>query len=139
MPNRRPRAFCIVVVAALLGAVGCNQSSRPPLAPVRGTVTYDGKAVQHGRIVFSPPDRRPAYGRIVDGKIVEVSSHVPDDGAPVGRYSVGITSYDPPEDMYSKPGPSLLPALYANPETSGLVVDIKAGRLNTLDLRLESP
>lgn len=55
--------------AAAVFVVGCGQSG-PKMLEVTGTVTYDGKEVSDGDILFAPDDNTvgPEGGKIVAGK-----------------------------------------------------------------------
>lgn len=43
-----------VVLLGMLVAGGCGGGSDLPLAQVHGTVTYQGKPLSHGEVVFTP-------------------------------------------------------------------------------------
>ncbi len=55
----------------LLGLLGCNSSDLPTLHPVSGTVSFAGKPIENGSIVFDPADGKgiAAMGSIVNGQI----------------------------------------------------------------------
>ena len=59
----------VVGVGCLIATAGCG-NDRPPLAPVSGTVTFQGEPLLQGTIVFEIPGCRPATGKIVGGQIV---------------------------------------------------------------------
>lgn len=130
-------------VAGVLVAAGCSgRSDRPPLAKVRGTVTYQGKPLAAGTLVFEVPGKRQAQGKIVDGKIAEAGTYALDDGVPLGtaRIAVFATEPAPPKPSASGPGmdlgKSLIPSKYNDPSTSGLMWKIEAGQ-NNLSLNLQ--
>lgn len=142
-------AMFACVLLSLVSA--CGRSDRGPVAPVEGTVTYRGKPLAAGTIVFEVPKARPANGKIVDGKITEVTTYDPGDGVPVGSARVAVfaqadragatksSSPGQPVTMganYMDSGKSLIPAKYNNPATSGLSAEIGKGR-NTIELKLE--
>jgi hypothetical protein len=116
--------------------VGCGGGG-PALSPVSGTVTFDGKPLAKGRICFQPAAGRPAYGDIVDGKIVDVTTLEKGDGAIVGAHKVGITSVEEAADMYT-PSKSLIPGRYADPKKSGLSAEIKQGESNEVAFELKA-
>ena len=123
-----------VIVLALLFTTACGDRG-PQLAPVTGTVTYKGKPLKTGKILFEPVDGRPARGEIVDGKIVNVSTYDKDDGAIVGDHSVVIHSFiREPKGMEIVP--SAIPEKYNDPSTSDLTATIVAGETNELTLEL---
>lgn len=139
-----------VVLAALFGAicaVGCGQS-HTPLAPVTGNVTYRGKPLASGTIIFES-GRRLASGKIFNGKIAEVTTYRKNDGAPIGAHRVAIQAAEirddsaivshpgaaPTADGYMGVGKSLIPARFRDPKTSGLTCDVKPG-VNDFDFDL---
>jgi len=89
----RARAACL---ACTLGLVGCNQSGYK-LAPVRGTVTIDGKLIKSGKVMFSPVAHgdnlnpgKPAFGMLrLDGSYV-LTTYADNDGAVVGKHWVTV-------------------------------------------------
>ncbi len=139
------------VVLILLLANGCG-SSKIELAPVSGTVMFNGKPLKKGKIVFESPNNRPANGLIEDGKIVELYTTKPGDGVPLGSHKIAVFALevasesittDPSQSTnkgqnYMGTGKSLIPDKYNDPEQSGLTAEIKAGEENTVTLELFS-
>lgn len=131
---------------------GCGPD-RPPLGDVSGTVTYDGKLLEQGTIIFEVPGSRPTCGKIVNGQITELCTFVSGDGVPVGEARVAITATvarspsTPTQAAASSNEPTptagmvefeqLIPVKYGNPETSGLTATIEKGR-NSLSFDLSS-
>jgi hypothetical protein len=113
----------IVVFLCLLPLAGCGGSK---LATVSGTVTYQGNPLTQGAITFFPENGREAYGKIKDGKIVEVTTHTFGSGAMPGQYRVAIFSEANPDDMKAS-HESLISKKYNDPKTSELTADIKPG------------
>jgi len=90
------RAFGITVgclVAALLGG-GCGPA-RPPVVPVSGTVTVDGKPLTTGAITVAPENGRAAAGRIGPEGRFQLSSWQPGDGVTVGTHRVEVIATEP--------------------------------------------
>src|SRR5262245_44449132 len=139
-------ALSFMTTLAFLGA-GCKPGVE--MAPVKGTVTYNGKPLAKGTILFEPTGQRSATGKIVDGEIVEVTTYKSGDGAVVGPHKVAIFSTEEPASGggnpgdASKPNPdymtgkSLIPAHYSDITTSGLTADIQSGE-NTVTFTLTS-
>lgn len=142
----------IPVFAAIVLAVGCGQSDQNETAPVTGTVTYAGEPLKKGTIIFETAGARPANGKIVDGKIVDVTTYKPGDGAAVGTHSIAIQSVtiitgsspagSTPADanMGSSQGmrvESHIPKRYGNPASSGLEAEVKADTENRFTFELE--
>jgi len=116
------------------------------LGLVEGTVTFDGKPLEEGTIVFTVSGARDASGLIKNGEIQQVTSFKPGDGAPVGEARIAIiavkpTAGDISQGMSSQsdansPGTSsmmgnsefLIPTRYTNPEKSGLTATITKGK-----------
>jgi hypothetical protein len=93
--------------------------------------------LEQGTIVFHPETGRPARGTIERGKIVEVTTFEPGDGAPVGPVKIAIQSIQPdPQDETGMKVISLIPARYADSASSGLEATIKRGETNPLRLEL---
>ena len=124
---------------------GCNGS--PATVPVTGTVTYQGKPLESGTIIFESPGSRPATGKIVDGKITDVTTYEPGDGAPVGKHQVAIQAVteagsavaaDPSQGTGTgyMQSTSLIPTAYGDPATSGLTAETKPG-MNELSFELK--
>lgn len=139
---------CAPLVVLCLVVAGC--SDRPKMAKVRGTVTLDGQPLAKGSVIFEAANARPATGTIVNGEIVTVGTYDTDDGAPVGQHKVAISATEDAGSAgaanpgeASKPGAdymsgkSLIPAMYNDPNSSGLSADIKPGE-NKVKFELSS-
>ena len=126
---------------------GCSQSDRSPLGKVSGTVSYRGRPIASGTLIFEVRGARSAYGKIVAGKIAEVTTYKTGDGAPLGQAAIAVFATEPDASAPNPPGPgdnnqgylsgkSVIPAKYSDPSTSGLTHEIIAGDNNlTLDLQ----
>jgi hypothetical protein len=143
MKNRR--TIVSLNLAALLAILGAGCQSGVSTAPVKGTVTLDGNPLANGTCRFEAPGLPSASGKIVNGEIVEVTTSRPNDGVPVGSHKVAIWSLKeapntgaPKKDDFSfMTGTSLIPAIYNDPDKSGLTAVIKPGP-NTLEFKLFS-
>jgi hypothetical protein len=94
----RPHRLSAAFGTLLLFLVGCD-SAPYDMAPVRGTVTIDGKPLTSGRVMFVPKGRdgglnsgKPAFGRIQQDGTFVLYTYGDDDGAIVGEHSVTIVS-----------------------------------------------
>jgi hypothetical protein len=124
-----------VVTMLILVLTGCGRGDRPILAPVSGAVTYNGRPLARGRITFHPEQGRSASGKIVDGKITEVTTVTLGDGAVVGRHKVQICSFvREPQGMELVPW--AIPERYGNVATSGLTAEVIAGKQNAFPFEL---
>ena len=136
----------VAAFLVLATALGCSGAG---LAPVKGKVTLDGKPLAKGTITFESKGNRPATGTIVNGEILDVTTFRKGDGAPVGSHKVAINATEDPQSaVVGNPGEgkvkgnymvgkSLIPSMYNDPNTSGLVAEIKSGD-NTLEFNLSS-
>ena len=105
-------------------------------ARVAGTVVYNGKPLESGTIVFYPPKGRSASGKIKDGKIIEVTTLAPNDGAPVGACKVTIQAVTNPNDMYAE-HKSLVPDRYADVNKTDLTATVEKGKANDFKFELK--
>lgn len=84
---------CGVLCSLIVGqfAVGCGNEDRPPVAPVKGVVTMDGKPVEGAQVTFSIKDSsRVSAGLTNDKGEYVLSTFDTDDGAIVGENLVTI-------------------------------------------------
>jgi hemoglobin len=88
-------------------------------ASVHGHITFEGKPLMGGTIVFTNKEGK------VEGKIAADGTYKV-EGTKVGGYAVSINGAKE----------NAIPAKYKGPETSGIVVDIKDGK-QTIDLELK--
>ena len=90
--------------------------------PARGKVLFDGQPLRRAVVTLYPlqADSKSvrSYGRTDAEGNVEFSTYQPGDGVPAGRYAVVIL---PDADE----GGIRVPGRYANPKTSGLIVEVK--------------
>lgn len=131
------------LLAALFAAalhVACTRDGGPQTYPVRGTVTYRGQPVTSGLVLLSPQEQgHAATGELAADGTFRLTTFRRHDGAVPGKYRVAIQVF--PRDGAGLPGAEFggkrppIPQKYFNPESSGLLVEIKAGE-NVLDLVL---
>ncbi len=135
------RVMPLAVAATIFAAAGCGSSTEPgrlPVFPTSGSVRLDGQVPAGAFVVLHP---KADYQRAPDGELVrphgqvqsdgtfDLTSYGSNDGAPLGEYIVTlefrkIVKY-PSGD--AGPGPNLIPAKYAKPNTSPVVVRVDAG------------
>lgn len=138
---RLNRLFLLAWIASVLLATGCGRSDRH-LGQVRGTVSYQGKPLAAGAVVFEVSGARQAQGKIVNGKITEAGTFATDDGVPEGMARIAVFANEaaPAKSSALSPsmnvGKSLIPKKYNDPSTSGLTWKIESGNNDiTLDLK----
>jgi hypothetical protein len=119
--------FLIVSLGVL---AGCSHGR--PVAPVSGIVTYGGKPVPRGTVVFMPVESGPpAYGNIKSDGHYTLKTYSPGDGAVLGKHAVMITALEQltPEEAAdaSRMPKMLIPAKYNDTKTSGLTAEVGPG------------
>lgn len=135
--RRVPMTVCgllkiILLVAIAAGATGC--SKRRALAPVTGRVTYQGRPLSFGAVVFQPERGQPAIGEIRSDGSFTMATRGEGEGAAVGENQVRIvccqgqdpvrTAAGQSESLLGKP---LIPPKYLSCDTSGIVVNVRRG------------
>lgn len=128
-------------VGAALAALpaGCSRKTPPVPTTVRGAVTFQGRPLAGGLVVFSPdPERggtgKPARGELApDGRYELRLAGRPE--VPPGWYRVALAA--PPAGPTSALGP-VFPTQLARPDLSGLVREVKAGQENVFDFAVEA-
>lgn len=145
--------YCTFAWAMLfLVIVGCGapKADLPPLVPVSGTVTLDGKPLANAGVTFIPvgATRGGIYSSITDDSgRYELIDRESRKGAPVGEFKVICTKWvmpdgkDYPKDSNVSPLESnareLLPPRYSNESHTELKATIPDGG-TTADFTLKS-
>lgn len=125
----RFRGFQGIIVLLFAAVLGCSQGDSLDRAPMRGTVTLDGKPVDHGMVALLPMEGTKApqgAGAIQKDGTYEIET-AGKPGAVVGRHKVIVQSREmlsPEEVRAMKVGRSLVPAQYSNYDTTPLTVDV---------------
>jgi hypothetical protein len=140
----------LFVYCLMMSVGGCGGDPKG-LAPVSGTVTYNGKPLANASLAFLPDEQgaRGASGTTDANGSYRLTTFESFDGAKVGKHRVAIqcvekVSFDeleriptPEEQRTGKPPPkSLSPARYRDVNTSGLTADVVAGKKNVFDFAL---
>jgi hypothetical protein len=122
--DRRTR---LALALVLSGAMVSCRSSEYATVPASGTVTYKGKPLEKGQIQLLPELEGPAaVGSIENGKFV-LGTNEEGNGALPGKYRVTVFSYKEVQSRYGGTSTqSVIPNKYADPEKSGLVMEIPA-------------
>jgi hypothetical protein len=137
---RRARRIVPALIVGLWALAGCSRGGRP-VARVSGVITYAGKPVPNGTVVFMPVESGPpAYGNIGPDGRYTLSTYSPGDGAAVGRHAVMITALEqltPAEANNPNRMPKpLIPRKFTDIKTSGLTADV-ADCDNLIDFQLK--
>ena len=128
----------IAWLTALLLLTGCSDN-RIKTAPVEGAVTYKGKAVPQGSIMFQPQDGPAATANIKNGRYT-LKTYRDGDGAVLGQHIVTIISLEDqstrlPEERNPLP-PPIVPLKYNFADKSGLTAVVE-DKKNTIDFDLK--
>lgn len=132
-PDRSiPRVTLVLLLGTCLaGSGGCGR--RPPLAPVSGRVTLDGKPLEFGSVMIQPSAGPAARGTIRPDGGFTVGTFAPGDGAIVGPATVRVACYEqqrpgtPAQPGEPTLGKSLIPEKYTQFETSGITATVALG------------
>lgn len=124
-------------------ALGCGEDI-PKLAQTTGTVTYQGEPLRSGTILFTPDTSRGTHGPVALGKLDGNGKYTlytkSEAGAVPGWHRVTVVALDDslvPNQAGDTQTRSVLPGKYQNPQTSGLVKEVKADQANVIDFDLE--
>jgi hypothetical protein len=127
---------CVWLCLPALSVVFAGCSSDEPVyqyGKVRGTVTYQGKPLDHGRVIF-----QHASGPAVDARINPDGTY--ELNAVVGETRVAVDCRKPDRQLGGVrkeliPGESLIPEKLSSTERSGLKYTIIPGE-DTYDIKL---
>lgn len=143
------RVLCALVCGFGLAGCGGGEVKPPPLFPVTGTVTYQGKAVPGATVVFLPTAKQKAkdpplfrpFGVADDEGNYSLMWSEDHEGAPAGQYKVAISAVAPATDdeegdSQTKPA-NAVPDKYGNPATSGFSATVEDGGENVFNFELK--
>jgi hypothetical protein len=132
----------LAVPVLCLSVAACNADSpRKAVYPVKGQVSFEGKPAPGAMVVLHPTDdakgepERP-LGYADEAGNFQLTTYVVNDGAPAGEYAVSLVwlkqtpqkeMREAVEESTAAESVNLLPTKYADPASSGLRVQIKAG------------
>jgi len=142
MLTRGNRRWFGVILMFVVCLCGCGSDLPFDTATVTGTVTYHGKPLDHGEVVFVPLEGThgpQAVGIIqADGSFEMRSGNVP--GVAVGRHRVTVHCRGelPPEEATSLALPkSLIPEKYGLADTTPLTYEVEEGKEHVFPIELE--
>jgi hypothetical protein len=123
---------CLLASFALLTGCGEKEKVRE-YGKVKGTVTFKGKPLDHGRVIFQHVEGPGSDARINPDGTYELN-------AAVGETKVAIDCRKPDVQLGGVrkeliPGESLIPEKFASGDTSGLKYTIVPGE-DTFDIKL---
>lgn len=136
----------LATVAAIAICCGCSKANGPQIVATTGVVRFQGQPLAGARVLFHPASGRPAQGTTDAQGRFQLSTLHPSDGAVVGMHHATVTEArsqaermpGPGEQPVAEPAPTAgLSKRYADPQTSGLEFEVKAGAKNDFALDLE--
>lgn len=147
-------SYWFIVASIVFTLPGCSPrvETKPTLekvAPVSGTLTFNGQPLESYQVTFLPTDgRRPAVGLTDVAGRFKLGTNDVDDGAPLGTNKISVVfaarssddsaSASPIDDPALLPKPKIsIPAKYSNPETSELIQEVPADGISDLKLDLK--
>ncbi len=118
---------------------GCTPSDQLFVAPIGGTVTYKGKPVPNGTVMFMPAAGPAATGELDPEGRFKLTTYSPGDGAILGSHAVSVTALEEmkdvlPEQRSGLPKP-IVPEKYLSHTTSGIKIEVK--REGDLGLKID--
>jgi hypothetical protein len=120
---------------------GCSGQREEPVYPARGQVLLEGRPLADALVALH---RLDGEGRSLTARTdplgrFELTTHRPGDGAPIGQYAATVEYRELVQegDEPMRGGRNLLPARYADPATSGLRCEVRAGTNELLPWKLE--
>jgi hypothetical protein len=153
------RTCCLLLMGSLLGMVFTGCSGGPRLGKVSGKVTFNGKPVPTGTIMFYPDSGPAAVGAIGPDGTYTLTTIKSGDGAVVGSHRVTIqatsvgsgsladpSSFEDEMQLAQRKDPKakvlvpgkvdwLVPEKYSRPDTTDLTATVEPGT-NTIDFLL---
>ena len=132
----------VATLILLAVAPGCSGTAGPPVAPVSGKVSFEGKPVAKGTVNFISDAGFGASAPLnSDGTFTLKSEH--GNAVPLGNYKLSITPPPPAIDPSLPAGGSAppveapdIPKKYREITTSGLTAVVAAGTNNfTFDMK----
>lgn len=136
----------VVLLTLTVAASGCRKSG-PELAPVTGKVTYQGKPLPFGSVVFQPESGKTSTGDIQPDGTFRMVTIGRGDGATIGKNKVRVACYTLQDPTTKEKGGAglagitlgdpLIPQKYLSCETSGFEVEVRSGSNDPVVLELK--
>ncbi|MEW4563854.1 hypothetical protein AB1K70_15070 [Bremerella sp. JC770] len=112
------KSFAWLLLLPLVAAIGCGNENE---SIVRGTVTYQGKSLTGGTILFNPVDETQpsAHTVIKDDGSYEIKAIAGENKVIINWYTEVDPTLEPGDPGYTIPKP-LIPPKYSNIDTTPL-------------------
>lgn len=137
----RPSLLSLFWLFCAVSLYGCDSAESPPaLTRVYGTVSYLGRPLQGGTIVFIPDEERGTMGSLVHADIQLNGAYVlrtgAQEGVAPGTYRVTVRPAEtaPGQARQIWPQP---PERYCDPRTSGLACKVQNVEAHTINFHLQ--
>ncbi len=131
----------LLLITAMM--IGCGRPGHD-LAPVSGTVTYRGTPLEFGTVTFQPERGAPATGDIQPDGSFRMATLGQGGGAAVGKNRVRVACFESQNNAGGAGDPNgialgkaLIPSKYLSYDTSGIVVEVRAGSNDPVVLDLK--
>ncbi len=119
---RTGACWFVLAVVLLASCWGCGSNAGPyagKTVPVKGKVTYKGKPLTQGEILFEPDSGREANGNIQPDGTFELSTFKAGDGAVPGKHRVAVSGTSKKDAV---------PVKYKNTSSSKTQVEVTEGK-----------
>jgi len=128
---------------------GCGRDGLPNMVAIRGTVSYQGKPLTEGTVLYLPqdPQGRQARGDVAADGTFTLTTLRNGDGAQQGSYRIVVIAYKPhPGEMTREQIEAAgglihrefsIPEKYTKAETSGLTDEVNRDHSGIKQLALE--
>jgi len=128
------RCSTVMLLVGLVAAAGCGNENE---SLVRGKVTYQGKSLTGGTILFNPVDETQpsAHTAIHSDGTYEIKAIAGENKVIINWYSEVDPTLEPGDPGYTIPKP-LIPPKYSSIETTPLVHTVGKGEAE-IDFELE--
>ena len=142
-PSPRRSVAALIAMMVIAATVGC---SRADMGRVSGVVTFGGKPVADAVVSFRPQNRPMAFGRTDATGRFTLNTYSKGDGVVKGVNRVSIEPWTPAPEAVPEPGQDPrpwkdleradIPKKFRQEETSGLTVEVIAGKRNEFNFEL---
>ncbi len=130
MKYSRPSAlfWALLLPFCMASIDGCGDNL-PKRVPVSGLVLLDGKPLEFGVVKFFPQNQRMASGGIGRDGRFRLTTFSENDGCFMGKHPVAVSAG---EGLSATKMRWYAPKKYADPDTSGLEIEIPGPRSDVL-------
>ncbi len=133
------RGGVLALLSGLMPLCGCGKPEPTVPATVHGLVTYQGRPLAGGLIVFAPDKEKGNTGKSLSAKIDSSGnyklSHEGNATVTPGWYRVAIA--DPPDVFTEASGYPRFPNALRRPDKSGIEREVVSAKDNGIDFVIE--